>query len=366
MALEVDHFVSDVVFAGDGSLRSLLDAPRLFVNDQLAKFYGVTLPSALDAQGFGAVDAPDPQRRGVLALGAVMATYARPDSSSPIHRGKLVRERVLCQIQPPPPPGIVVQPPPFDPNLTVRERYAAHSSKEPCHSCHQRMDPIGLGFENYDSVGRYRDTEAGQPVDASGEIISSAETNLKFDGVAELAGALSQSPEVERCFAMQWFRFAYGLSEEGALKCALEDMQANFADKGGSIRELLLSTTRSEHFVAREGGPEPPLEELPGRDPGSLPGANADGGMPPVQSDVLIESRTDSSWATGACYTVTITNNSDAAVEWSVPVMLTGTINNYWNSMVDGMSGNVTFTGADHNHSVAAGTSTNFGYCVTK
>jgi hypothetical protein len=366
MAEEVDRFVSDVVFAGDGTLRSLLDAPKIFVNDQLATFYGVQLPSALDAQGFGAVEAPDPQRHGVLALGAVMSTYARPDSSSPIHRGKLVRERLLCQIQPPPPPGVIVQPPPFDPSLTVRERFAAHSSKEPCHGCHQRMDPIGLGFEHYDGVGRYRTMEAGRPVDATGEILASEETNLKFDGVAELASALSQSPEVERCFAVQWFRFAYGAAEDGPLACALADMQANFAQNGGSIRELLLSTTRSEHFVAREGGPEPPLEDVPVRDPSTLPGGSSDGGMPVTQSDVKVESRTDSSWDTGACYTVTLTNDSAEPVEWSVPVALTGTINNFWNAMVDGMTGNVTFTGADHNHTVAPGGTASFGYCIAK
>ena len=365
MTQEVEHYVSNVVFEGDGTLRSLLDTPRIFVNDALAKFYGVAMPSALDAEGFGAVDAPDPQRRGVLALGAVMTTYARPDSSSPIHRGKLVRERLLCQIQPPPPPGLVVQPPPFDPALTVRERFAAHSSKEPCHTCHQRMDPIGLGFENYDGVGRYRDMEVGQPIDASGEIMASQETDLTFEGAAQLAQALSQSAEVERCFALQWFRFAYGMAEDGELRCALDDMQKNFAAQGGSIRELLLSTTRGEHFVAREGGPEPELEPVPGRDPSTLPGG-ADGGVPAAQPGIAVETRTDSSWAEGACYTVTITNNTDEPVEWSVPVSLTGTINNNWNSMVTGKTGDVVFTGADHNHSVAPGMSASFGYCITK
>src|SRR5206468_2661509 len=100
--------------------------------------------------------ASDGDRLGLLESGGVLATQARPDSSSPIHRGKLVRERFLCQPLPPPPPGIVVQPPALDPSLTTRDRYTRHSTDEPCKSCHRLMDPIGFAFEDFDGVGRQR------------------------------------------------------------------------------------------------------------------------------------------------------------------------------------------------------------------
>ena len=302
-----------------------------------------------------------------------MATHARPDSSSPVHRGKLVRERVLCQPLQPPPPGIVVQPPPVDPKLSVRERYAAHSKEQPCLGCHRLTDPIGFGFENFDGIGRYREQDANRPVDASGEIVASQETNVKFDGAAELSAALAASPEVARCFALQWFRFAYGLAENDTLQCALSQMQDAFAQSGGSLYELLLATTRTDHFLARVGGPEPLLEDVPSDPNATSASADAgvsgaaDGGVAaPAPDGVTVETRTDSSWQTGHCDSVTITNHTDVPVDWSVPLMLDGTLNDHWNCNVDGTSGNVTFTGVDYNRTIMPGGNAQFGYCVAK
>jgi hypothetical protein len=371
MAAEVDRFVEHVAYEDDDTLKTLLTTDAMFVNAELAPFYGVDMPAKLDDAGFGTFASKEPRRRGLLTLGAVMATHARPDSSSPVHRGKLVRERVLCQPLQPPPPGIVVQPPPVDPKLSVRERYAAHSKEQPCLGCHRLTDPIGFGFENFDGIGRYREQDASRPVDASGEIIASQETDGKFDGAAELSDALAQSPEVARCVALQWFRFAYGLAENDTLQCALTQMQDAFASSGGSLHELLLSTTRTDHFRARVAGPESTPEDVPqdpnlAADAGGAGAGAGDAGVPGVPDGLSVETRTDSSWAAGHCDTVTITNNTDAPVDWSVPVMLDGKLNDHWNSNVTGDSGTVTFTGADYNKTIPPGMSAQFGYCVAK
>jgi hypothetical protein len=317
------------------------------------------------------VQSPDPERHGVLALGGVLTTFARPDSSSPVLRGKLVRERVLCQTLQPPPPGIIVQPPPVDPTLSVRERYAAHSAKEPCQGCHRLTDPIGFGFEHFDGVGRYRERDGDHPVDASGQIVDSLSTDVHFDNAAQLTQALAASDEVARCFALQWFRFAYGLAENADLRCALEQMQQGFRESGGKLSQLLLSTVRLSHFVRRTGGAgdgatapaasEPVTEPVP-----QMQDAGAPTGMPAAQSALVVTVHTDSSWAAGHCDSVSVRNDTNSAVDWSAQLMIDGTLSDHWNSTADGQSGLVTFTGADWNRTVKPGETAQFGYCVSK
>jgi hypothetical protein len=366
MAAEVERYVEHVAFEGDGTLEALLTAPLAFVNAALARFYGVSLPRVLDAEGFGRVEMPDAQRRGLLALGAVMTTHARPDSSSPVHRGKLVRERVLCQHLQPPPPGIVVQPPPVDPALSVRERYAAHSAEQPCQGCHQLIDPLGFGFEHFDGVGRYRATDAGRAVDASGHIIASATTDGEFDGAAELAALLGGSEEVARCFAMQWMRFAYGVEESAELACALEALQDGFVRSGGDLRALMLATAQTAHFRVRlPGEPAPPGDPGAPSDPSGPPDPQSDPGDPPDDDPLTVTTRTDSMWPAGHCKTVMVHNAGSAPIEWRVVLAIEGTLTDHWNATATGDRGEVTFAGADWNRTVQPGATAEFGYCVS-
>ncbi len=373
MASEVDHFVEHVAFEGDGTLAQLLTAKLAFVNPALASFYGVPMPASPGADGFGAVPSPDPQRSGVLALGGVLTTYARPDSSSPVVRGKLVRERLLCQPLQPPPPGLVVQPPPVDPSLTVRQRFAAHSVKEPCKSCHSLIDPIGYAFEHFDGVGRFRTQDGGHPIDASGQIIDSVSTDSTFDGVPQLADVLAHSEEVTRCVALQWFRFAYGRSEDDALACELAQIQQSFVDSGGNLRDMVLAAIHTLHFTTRSqdpsdvGTPPPASAALPDAGAGSLsdPSAAGAGATQPAGPETPYMVHTDSSWQSGHCDSVTVQNPGSDVLDWSVKLTLDGKLTDHWSSVADGDSGEVTFTGADWNKSVAPGQTAQFGYCVS-
>ncbi len=369
MEREVAAFVDDVVFGAEasGELGELLTAGHTFVDATLAEFYG--LPAVAE-DATERVDAPDPQRAGLLTLGAVMATHARPDGSSPVHRGKLIRERVLCQPLPLPPPGVVVEPPPVDPTLSVRERYDAHSQKEPCKSCHRLIDPIGLSLEHFDGVGRYREREGDHAIDASGEIVQSGATDARFDGAVELAQALAASPEVRDCFALQWFRFAHGVSEDAELACTVEQLRGRFADSGGRIQELLVATVEPSHVIERQPWIEGPGVAMPQADP-TAPVTEGEqdeesGGPmgPETVGDVSVSTRTDSSWEAGRCDAVTVTNDGAASTVWQVTLTLEGTMTNHWNATASGSSGEVTFTGVEWNRELAPAASAEFGYCL--
>jgi cellulase/cellobiase CelA1 len=208
-------------------------------------------------------------------------------------------------------------------------------------------------------VGRYRALDAGKPVDARGRIIESELTDGEFTGASELSALLAGSEEVARCFALQWMRFAYGLQESGELACALEQLEQSFVQSGGSIRELLLSTTRTAHFrVRKPGQPAPPaLSEPEPSEP--MPTA-----PPTPPSDLEVMVRTDSSWQAGHCDPVSVRNDSDMPLDWSVELTIDGTLTDHWNCNASATTGKVTFTGAEWNRSVAPGATAQFGYCV--
>jgi hypothetical protein len=255
-AQEAAAFVDHVFFAGEGTLEELLTAPYTFVDTELAEHYGLPAPTGaglLQTQAAGGIELS-----GILSLGGVLSAYALADTTDPIKRGLFVREHLLCQI-PPPPPDVIPELPPVDPDATTRERFEQHRSDPACAACHTLFDPIGFGFENYDAVGRWRTTENGNPIDASGEL-TAADVAGEFVGVRELGGKLAQSEDVAQCVARQWFRFAYGRLESGELDaCNMETLTTQFEESGHDLRELMVSLTQTDAFMFRtayadEGG----------------------------------------------------------------------------------------------------------------
>jgi cellulase/cellobiase CelA1 len=162
-------------------------------------------------------------------------------------------------------------------------------------------------------------------------------------------------------------RFAYGVEENAQLTCALERMQQTFAQSGGQIRELLLATTRTAHFRVRQPGAPvmmPPGEPQP--DGGTAePEPEPDPTGEPANEDVSVTTRRDSSWAAGHCETVMVKNETGMPLDWSVELMIEGTLTDHWNSSASANTGTVTFTGADWNRTVAPGATAEFGYCVS-
>jgi hypothetical protein len=244
---EVDAFLDHVVWEAEGDLKTLFTAPYTFVDAPLAAYYGLPAPGG---GGMAKVNLPSGRGAGVLSQGGLMAVLAKPDETSPILRGKFVRERLLCQTIPPPPDNAVVIPPESDPNATARERLAEHRKDPSCGGCHSRMDPIGFGFEKFDGIGRYRETEArGIPVDDSGEVNGSSVG--PFKGVSELGARLAQDPQVQSCVVKQWFRFAHGRADTEDDSCSLSTLESQFLQSGGSIQDLLINLTQTEAFRYR-------------------------------------------------------------------------------------------------------------------
>ena len=177
----------------DRSVLDLLTADYTFLNERLAKHYGI--PNVYGSY-FRRVTLPaNTQRGGLLGQASILTVTSYNDRTSPVRRGKWVLDNILGMPPPPPPPNV----PPLKDNgaggkmLSMRERMAAHRANPTCASCHMLMDPIGLSAENFDAVGQWRDrTEDGAVVDASGGLPDGS----TFDGMAGLKKALASHPDL--------------------------------------------------------------------------------------------------------------------------------------------------------------------------
>lgn len=245
---ETARFTDHVIRKGDGLLSSLFTASHSFIDGPLFELYGVEPPATYEAGD--SVELDPAQRSGVLTQAAFLATHAHHDQTSPVHRGLFVRENILCQTIPPPPPDVIPTPPPPTANTTVRERISLHQSVSSCFGCHQMMDNIGLGFESYDASGKFRSEEAGRPVDDTGELINTGDSELNgpFDGAIELSRKLAESSVVQQCVTEQWFRYALGRSTSDDDACTLQQIGGQFAASGGDVRELIVGLATSDAF----------------------------------------------------------------------------------------------------------------------
>jgi hypothetical protein len=192
------HTETELFFASiireDRSVLDLMNADYTFLNERLAKHYGI---ANVYGSHFRRVVLPDETRRGLLGKGAVLMVTSHPHRTSPVIRGKWVLENILGA-PPPPPPDVV---PPFDEETeaarpkSVRERLEVHRRNPACAGCHRMIDPAGLALENFDAVGAWRTRDGGtrgSTVDASGQLVD----GTKVDGVVALRQALMREPDV--------------------------------------------------------------------------------------------------------------------------------------------------------------------------
>ncbi len=251
MERELDTFIDRTVWENSGNVADLLLSRDTEVNLELAILYNVDHPGD---DSWVDVKLPKDKRSGVLTLGAFLATKAHSIAPAPTQRGKYVRNRLLCQDIPPPPDDVDVNPPEPDNVTTNRERNEQHSNDPACSGCHDYMDPIGYGFENFDSIGMWRDLDGGQPVDATGELFHTEDIDGPFDGANDLMAVLANSAQVRQCMAEQVFRYTYGrrsrFDDAGMLQI---DAFASSTD--GAIVEMLVGATTSDGFRYRAGEP---------------------------------------------------------------------------------------------------------------
>lgn len=247
---ETANFASWVILEGDGRLETLLTAPMSVIDGPLFELYGVEPPA--DHVPGEPVELPPDERAGLLTHASVLATNAHVDQSSPVHRGVMVRQNVMCQPLPPAPDDVDNVPPDPDPNATTRERFAEHTENEACAQCHVLIDGIGFGFEHYDATGVYREMEGDLPVDASGDVVATIDSNGPFDGAVELAQRLAVSEEVRRCTSRQWFNFALGRVPSQDDTCSATQLHENFVESDYDVRELILTIVTTDAFRFRK------------------------------------------------------------------------------------------------------------------
>jgi len=243
MRTETLRVLDDIVWNGDNDFRSLFDTRTTFLNAELAKLYGVTGPTGTN---FVKTALPvDGLRSGLLGEGAFLALNAHGDSTSPTHRGKFIREGLLCQSIPPPPPNVNTMLPPDPPTgpRTMRQKLETHRTQPACAACHAMMDPLGLGLENFDAVGALRTVEAGQTIDASGEL-----DGVAFQDPTGLAAALKNHPSLGSCLARNVHRFATGHVETPGEESVISDLSRQMVTDGYLFRSLLLGVAKGPSF----------------------------------------------------------------------------------------------------------------------
>jgi hypothetical protein len=249
MATQATSFFNDVLTNKGGTINSLLTSQTIFMNNKTALLYGASA-GAMPADGsFQASQRTDGAASGLLTLPAFLATQSKASESSPIYRGKFVREQLLCQ-ELPSPPATVPPAPTVTPGVSTRERLTEHEVNATCAACHVMMDPIGFAFEDYDGIGRYRTTDGGKPIDTSGTLTMS-DVNGPLTGVAQLGTKLASSPTVEACFGKQWFRYAMGRAEQDVDACSLQAMAKTFHAAGGDLRTLPAALVQTPAFLYR-------------------------------------------------------------------------------------------------------------------
>ena len=234
----------------DRSVLDLLRANYTFVNERLAKHYGI--PNVYGSRFRRVTFGPDSERGGLLGQGSILTVTSYANRTSPVLRGKWILTNLLGAPPPQPPPNV---PPLKDGNtegkvLSMRERMAEHRANPACAGCHKLMDPVGFSLENYDAVGhwRTRDGEGGAPIDASGSLPDGG----TFEGVAGLRQALLSRPELFVTTATEKL-FTYGLGrgleefDAPAVRKIVRDSRSN----DYSFSSLILGIVNSTPFQMR-------------------------------------------------------------------------------------------------------------------
>ena len=187
MFRETELFLAEVI-REDRSILDLIDADFTYLNERLARHYGI---EGVTGPEFRRVRLNGPQRGGILTHASVLTVTSNPNRTSPVKRGRWVLEQILGAPPPPAPPDVtpLKESRAAEAAITMRQRMERHRAQASCAVCHNRLDPLGFGLENYDGVGAWREKDAGLPVDASGTLPSGE----SFRGPAELKGD-PQSP----------------------------------------------------------------------------------------------------------------------------------------------------------------------------
>lgn len=237
---ETLRFAEDIVLR-DADYGEMFTGRRTFIDRTLASVYAVPAPSR---EGFGLHEHPeDSHRRGILGQLSLLMGHSNKTTSSATKRGAYLRRVLMCQPIPPPPPNIETTLPEASDAPTLRERVAKHLEEPVCAGCHELMDPLGLSLENFDAIGRFRTTENGAAIDASGYL-----DGRDFDDAKGLAEALAESETTSRCLVRTMYRYGTGHAEQPSETAVLRDLHDQFLASGRSVQSLIIALAKSDGF----------------------------------------------------------------------------------------------------------------------
>jgi hypothetical protein len=249
----------------DKNFMEFFTADYTFVNSDLARLYGLPEP----AEEYARVSYPaNSGRAGVLGHGSFLVVTSNPSETSPTSRGLFVRNQFLAHEVPAPPAGVNTSLPELtvDASQTNRQRLAVHLNSESCASCHRLIDPIGLGFEQYNPIGVFEEkmvvrsgsrregtaTTVELPLDTSAHI--QGLENSAFSTPKELGRILADNKSCQKCIVKKLFRYAFGRAETQNDEPVIEKIFARFRDSGFRFQELVVALVTSDLFLQKGPG----------------------------------------------------------------------------------------------------------------
>ena len=243
------YLLFEAVLREDRDVRELLDARFSFVNAQLAQHYGI---EGIEGEEHRRIDLPDPRRAGLLGHASVLTLTSNPSRTSPVKRGKWILENLLGAPPPPLPPEADA----FDEAAvataaSLREQLAVHREKASCAVCHDAMDPLGLGLENFDPIGSWRSEDAGVPVDASGELPDGS----RFEDAGGLRQLLRDDPAFVRTVTEKLLVYALGRGLERSDRASIQGILDGLDPEHPTLRGILHGIVESPAFRLRRTAP---------------------------------------------------------------------------------------------------------------
>lgn len=240
-------FVQELI-KQDGRVTELLDADFTYVNERLARHYGL---KDIKGDEFQRVTLPpETKRGGILTQGSILALTSNPTRTSPVNRGKWILEQILGTPPPPPPPNVpeLEAATGVDAKASLRERTEQHRANPDCATCHEKMDPLGFAFENFDAIGAWRDKDGEFPIDSSG-VLPDGRT---FQGATDLKQLLLQGDNFTRTVTEKMLTFALGRGLEYYDKCAVDEIVAALKRNEHRFSALILEVIKSRPFQLRQ------------------------------------------------------------------------------------------------------------------
>lgn len=242
----------DALVAEDRPIFDLLDADFTFINEPLAKLYG--LPD-VKGENFRRITLTSNDRRGLLGHASILTITSNPTRTSPVKRGKWILDNLLDDPPPPAPAGV----PPLNIDRqkkkhlakgTLRQQMEQHRANPACASCHARMDALGFGLENYDGIGKWRTEDFKLPIDSSGSLPG----GVSFKGPAELRSILkAKKSEFRRCLTVKLLTYAIGRGIEYSDKCLVQRITGEVAERQDRFSSVVLAIVHSDAFRKRRG-----------------------------------------------------------------------------------------------------------------